>query len=281
MSKMQQKSSTIILTCILVSIASAQIIIDDGGYHLIDYETSDVLVVGGVGTLVEFTDGAITPSGLSVGAVEGGRIRMSGGHLGWSLIALDDSVVSVSGGYISGQLDARSSQPVEMSGGTVGLSAVAGFNGHLNFAGGTIKGKLELQDTGTATVTGGVIEGDLYLYHDTHATVSGGKIGGNIRLGSHNWVSDCSVTFDGSNFAVNGQPVSFGELATTYALSDTHRPTGKPFYYGTVTGTLANGDLLNNRFIIYDDSDITFVPEPATLLLLGLGGIMLRKRRQA
>ena len=35
-----------------------------------------------------------------------------------------------------------------------------------------------------------------------------------------------------------------------------------------------------NSSVVLDDLTFTRVPEPATLLLLGLGGLMLRKRRQ-
>jgi hypothetical protein len=49
---------------------------------------------------------------------------------------------------------------------------------------------------------------------------------------------------------------------------------------GTLTGILANGDILNNTFsLIHTGADITFIPEPGTILLLGLGGLgVLRKR---
>ena len=56
-------------------------------------------------------------------------------------------------------------------------------------------------------------------------------------------------------------------------------------YSGTITGTLADGTALDNPFTVYNigdfagTADIIVVPEPATLLLLSLGGLFLRKRK--
>jgi hypothetical protein len=45
---------------------------------------------------------------------------------------------------------------------------------------------------------------------------------------------------------------------------------------------LENGDVLNNPFILNGfTDDITFVPEPGTILLLGLGGVCWLRRRRA
>ncbi len=80
--------------------------------------------------------------------------------------------------------------------------------------------------------------------------------------------SDGTVTIHGSDFAVDGAPVGYVEL--TGSLS------------GQLTGTLHNGDPLNTGFYIFGNGKIVLVPEPATVLLLGLGGLgLLRRRSQA
>jgi hypothetical protein len=47
---------------------------------------------------------------------------------------------------------------------------------------------------------------------------------------------------------------------------------------GYLTGTLLSGDFIDVRFDRFDDAQILLVPEPTTLLLVGLGGLVLRKR---
>ena len=49
---------------------------------------------------------------------------------------------------------------------------------------------------------------------------------------------------------------------------------------GTVTATLDNGDVLNTSFSTLDEGRLILVPEPATMGLLGLGGLALLKRRK-
>jgi hypothetical protein len=94
---------------------------------------------------------------------------------------------------------------------------------------------------------------------------------GHLTICGGSWVwleaeNNSYVTIEGSNFAIDGIPVDSGEITST----------GGEFR--RLTGTLANGDIINNQFRVNDSSKLFLVPEPATLLLLGLGAVMLRKR---
>ena len=81
------------------------------------------------------------------------------------------------------------------------------------------------------------------------------------------------LEINGSNFAVDGIPLGFGEIKSTLGGYYENEP------FRTLTGTLANGDIINNSFRIGDYASIVLVPEPVTLLLLGLGGAIVRKRK--
>ncbi|MHC5097576.1 MAG: PEP-CTERM sorting domain-containing protein, partial [Planctomycetota bacterium] len=50
-------------------------------------------------------------------------------------------------------------------------------------------------------------------------------------------------------------------------------------FSGTLIGTLESGENLLAEFSRFGDAQILLVPEPATLLLVGIGAVMMRKRK--
>ena len=137
------------------------------------------------------------------------------------------------------------------SGGSIGEDLWALHNSQVNFSGGSIGRHLSTRD-------------------NSQVTFSGGSIGNTIYVGRYSSTGSW-IKFIGSDFAINGTPVNYGRFDT--GVQDE--------VHGTLTGTLVNGGYLDNEFYIYADSSIILIPEPATLLLLGLGGLLLRRKCMA
>ena len=94
-------------------------------------------------------------------------------------------------------------------------------------------------DNTQVVFSGGSIENYLLAESNSQVTISGGSI-------------DCLETINNSQANISGG-----------------------------SGMLANGDAINNEFYLSNNSSIVFapIPEPATLLLFGLGSLLIRKRK--
>lgn len=109
----------------------------------------------------------------------------------------------------------------------------------------------------------------LQAWDDTRLNMFGGTLLNEL-------VSDdlAILTIHGSNFAVDGQPIGYGELTSIlggYSYDDPVRH---------LSGTLANGEAIDNNFYIGNNASIILIPEPSMLLLLSLGAVILRKRKE-
>jgi hypothetical protein len=116
------------------------------------------------------------------------------------------------------------------------------------------------------TISGGRVGNIFHAGDSSHVTMTGGTLGGIIDL-----EYQAVLKLDGCNFAIDGIPFSSGEVTSILGGYWRNEP------YRLLTGTLANGDIINNQFRIGDAAKIIIVPEPATLLLLGIGGLLFRK----
>jgi len=137
----------------------------------------------------------------------------------------------------------------------------------VNMSGGSIGSGLLTWDNSQSVITGGLIASDIYAFGDSYIEIYGSMIEDILNVRDNSLVE-----IYGSNFAVDGIPVGYGPI-TEGTINELGMLTG------TLTGTLDSGELINNSFNIDPDASIYLVPEPATLLLFGLGTWFLRRNR--
>ncbi len=225
---------------------AAALILNDGGTHIINYPVYEPVYVDqsvpGVGTKVDLLDGGLIQAWID---------------------AHQDSRVNILGGRVSGSINAYGASHITVVGGEIGGPVYCRENSRLDISGGSMGAWVQSLGSSEVTISGGEIRLFVEAWDYSRVTISGGTIGGRIAA-----VRDGLITLVGANFAVNGIPVAYGDFASNYGIM------------GTITGTLGSGDLLDNSFSISGSgADITFIPEPGTILLLGLGGLGVLKKR--
>jgi len=178
----------------------------------------------------------------------------------------------VTGGWIKYWLYVYDSSQANISGGRIDWFLNASNNSLVRISGGLISGVLSTQDDSYVDISDGLIGAYLQVCQNSHVSISGGSLGSDL------------YTFDSSQLDISGGTIG-GSLITNEYSQITIYGSGFNHPYGILTGTglltgiLANGDLISNHFQTYSYSRIILVPEPTMLLLLGLGAVIVGKKR--
>lgn len=178
---------------------------------------------------------------------------LAGGRIG--TIGQGDSDLNVFGASVINMFD---SSDVEHD-------LIAHDDSTVNIYGGSVHHDLITLDASQVNMYGGGVGPDLHIKDDSHVTISGGWVGGGFG-GSVFLRNDSVTVIKGSNFEIDGQPLGYGVFTTLDITS------------GKLTGMLLGGQPLNSNFYLYDNASLVLIPEPATLFLLGLGAVMLRRK---
>ena len=169
-------------------------------------------------------------------------------------------------GYITDLTSAHNSV-VNIFGGSIGEHLESQYSSHVYMYGGAINGSFWAVDDSRVDMTGGVVE-DIKIDNNAEFVLSGGSIGNrlDVELGT--------LIIQGSNFAVDGNPVGYGVLGSVFGGWLADEPDRQ------LTGILDSGELIDNPFRVASIGEIVLVPEPASFLLLSSGLAMLRKKRR-
>jgi len=139
-------------------------------------------------------------------------------------------------------------------------------NSRINVSGGSID-NLNIYDSSQVNISGGEID-TLFSHDFSQVDISGGCLEGDIAL-----CDQSVIGIFGYDFAVDGESIGFVELTSILG----GMPPIEPDRH--LTGTLLSGESIDTDFYIGHDAKIILIPEPATVLLLGLGASLLRKKR--
>jgi hypothetical protein len=236
------KTNILIIMAYLIALTPAalatNVYFDDGQIHLINNHTyqSDYIWLDNY----IFND-----PGTHLELVNGGKI--------WFILPYNKSTVTINGGFLGG-----SNAAIDTAGDNI-----------VRINGGTIIGDIAANNNSRIYVSGGSLNDDIYAYDTGIVEVRGGSVGG--VYGAFN---SGTIYLYGSDFQIGGQTLSYGDSLRDYGTLSTNQN----YFKGIITGTLQNGSAINNSFLISarTNADIIVIPEPATVLLLGLGAAVLR-----
>lgn len=228
---------------------------NDGGTHDIATTINDDIWVDfqtlGMNTTVNLLTGGsigVFSSNMhNLNGYEDSIINISGGSVSQHLYAYDNSTVTINSGNMYDFI-AYDTSHVTMNGGSTRTSVNAEDYGQLTINGGSINGYLTARDNSQIVINGGSISFHLEPHESSYVLITGGFIERDINL------YNGTVEILGSDFAIDGVPFGYGELTSLSGGSYLDEP------YQVLTGTLVNGDTINNAFYIGSNGRIILAP---------------------
>ena len=237
--------SAAFVSLLLVSAVSADVWLNDGGHHVVDYAIAS-------GQSLRCEDGPSSPTTMEF--ADGGSIASA------ALYVSDTSQAQVTGGRIEWVVGTYGQSHADILGGDIN-TIDARENSTINVDDGWIRWYLSAADHGEVTMTGGTLDGSVEAYGD-----------GVIRLEEGTIVDhgDSDYLWAGNN----GRIFVHGDF--------NYGPGPIPDMSGQLTGTMTGGCLLDIKFQRFQETaQIIVVPEPAIMSLLTLGGLVMLRRRRA
>ena len=199
---------------------------DDGQVHVINYHITQHAIIsdnsnGNLTTVFLVADGSIGEDLLSYGD---SIFIQSGGGIGRDIKIYNNSNISISDGAIGRDFLIYNSSRIKISGGIIYRSVASSNTSYLKITGGSKLRSISGYNESQTILTGGSTAENIITNDYSYALLSGGFVDG-ILNPKHN----SQITVYGSDF---NYPLGY--------IADVS---------GTLTGTLANGDMINIVFI--------------------------------
>ena len=201
---------------------------------------------------------------------------------------LNTATVDMIAGSV-GNMYVRNSGTLDFYGGTI-TDIELWNSGTLNLEGASLTG-LKLTDSSVFNLNTGIFDGLLEMSLSSQAGINGGQVVNasltsdndsitNIYNGDISWdgvdLYHATLNIYGGDVLFNGGFSLYDDAGINVFYSSVlyDKPGGIIIGYNL----LDNSEFMLNQFTQPEVDQINFVPEPATLLLFGLGGLFLRKR---